>query len=61
MSTVYLYVLLLFKPVNFPSVSLFSSCPVVGCGNTDVKEADLIPDQVLRRKIQTQKRQGNWT
>ncbi|XP_036931021.1 E3 SUMO-protein ligase NSE2 isoform X1 [Acanthopagrus latus] len=36
-------------------------CPVVGCGNTDVKEADLIPDQVLRRKIQTQKRQGNWT
>ncbi|CAG6015902.1 E3 SUMO-protein ligase NSE2 [Menidia menidia] len=32
-------------------------CPVVGCGNTDVKESDLIPDQVLRRKIQSQKRQ----
>lgn len=31
-------------------------CPVVGCGNTDVKESDLIPDQMLRRKIQSQKR-----
>lgn len=36
-------------------------CPVVGCGNTDVKESDLIPDQILRRKIQSQKRQGNHT
>lgn len=52
---------MLFKPVNFPSLSLSSSCPVVGCGNTDVKEADLIPDQVLRRKIQSQKRQANRT
>lgn len=29
-------------------------CPVVGCGNTNVKESDLVPDQVLRRKIQRQ-------
>nr|XP_046255058.1 E3 SUMO-protein ligase NSE2 [Scatophagus argus] len=36
-------------------------CPVVGCGNTDVKETDLIPDQMLRRKIQSHKRQGNRT
>lgn len=36
-------------------------CPVVGCGNTDVKESDLIPDQMLRRKIQSQKRQNNRT
>ncbi|XP_041844245.1 E3 SUMO-protein ligase NSE2 [Melanotaenia boesemani] len=36
-------------------------CPVVGCGNTDVKESDLIPDQILRRKIQSQKRQNNRT
>ncbi|XP_070768324.1 E3 SUMO-protein ligase NSE2 [Enoplosus armatus] len=34
-------------------------CPVVGCGNTDVRESDVIPDQMLRRKIQSQKRQGN--
>lgn len=34
-------------------------CPVVGCGNTDVKESDLVPDQVLRRKIQSQKRNSN--
>ncbi|KAK7887090.1 hypothetical protein WMY93_026711 [Mugilogobius chulae] len=31
-------------------------CPVVGCGNSDVKESDLVPDQVLRRRIQAQKR-----
>lgn len=36
-------------------------CPVVGCGNTDVKESDLIPDQILRRRIQSLKRQGNQT
>ncbi|XP_007548033.1 E3 SUMO-protein ligase NSE2 [Poecilia formosa] len=36
-------------------------CPVVGCGNGDVKESDLIPDQMLRRKIQNQKRQSNKT
>ncbi|XP_035528632.1 E3 SUMO-protein ligase NSE2 [Morone saxatilis] len=36
-------------------------CPVVGCGNTDVKESDLIPDQMLRRKIQAHKRQANRT
>ncbi|KAM7382592.1 hypothetical protein PAMP_002317 [Pampus punctatissimus] len=36
-------------------------CPVVGCGNTDVTEPDLIPDQILRRKIQSQKRQNNRT
>lgn len=33
-------------------------CPVVGCGNSDVKEADLVLDQVLRRRIQSQKRSG---
>ncbi|KAM6935320.1 E3 SUMO-protein ligase NSE2 isoform 2-T2 [Lycodopsis pacificus] len=27
-------------------------CPVVGCGNTDVRQSDLIPDPMLRRKIQ---------
>ncbi|XP_072249423.1 E3 SUMO-protein ligase NSE2 [Leuresthes tenuis] len=33
-------------------------CPVVGCSNADVRESDLVPDQVLRRKIQSQKRQN---
>ncbi|XP_028985385.1 E3 SUMO-protein ligase NSE2 [Betta splendens] len=36
-------------------------CPVVGCGNTDVKESDLILDQILRRKIQSHKRKANRT
>lgn len=36
-------------------------CPVVGCENTDVKESDLIPDQILRRKIQSLKRLGSQT
>ncbi|XP_015237994.1 PREDICTED: E3 SUMO-protein ligase NSE2 [Cyprinodon variegatus] len=36
-------------------------CPVVGCGNSDVKESDLIPDQILRRRIQRQKGQVNKT
>ncbi|XP_018540291.1 E3 SUMO-protein ligase NSE2 [Lates calcarifer] len=36
-------------------------CPVVGCGNIDVKESDLVPDQMLRRKIQSQKRNSNRT
>ncbi|XP_022609241.1 E3 SUMO-protein ligase NSE2 [Seriola dumerili] len=36
-------------------------CPVVGCGNADVRESDLIPDQMLRRKIQSQKRNNNRT
>uniref|UniRef100_A0A3P9PAG4 E3 SUMO-protein ligase NSE2 n=1 Tax=Poecilia reticulata TaxID=8081 RepID=A0A3P9PAG4_POERE len=36
-------------------------CPVVGCGNGDVKESDLIPDHMLRRKIQNQKRKSNQT
>ncbi|XP_053700060.1 E3 SUMO-protein ligase NSE2 [Synchiropus splendidus] len=30
-------------------------CPIVGCGNLDVKESDLIPDVVLRRRIQSEK------
>ncbi|XP_013858834.1 E3 SUMO-protein ligase NSE2 [Austrofundulus limnaeus] len=36
-------------------------CPVVGCGNTDVTESDLILDQILRRKIQNNKRQSKKT
>ncbi|XP_068180162.1 E3 SUMO-protein ligase NSE2 [Antennarius striatus] len=36
-------------------------CPVVGCGNTNVKESDLIPDHMLKRKIQNQKKQGKQT
>ncbi|XP_060907040.1 E3 SUMO-protein ligase NSE2 [Labrus mixtus] len=36
-------------------------CPVVGCGNSDVKEADLVPDQMLRRRIQSQKRKSSRT
>ncbi|XP_071325007.1 E3 SUMO-protein ligase NSE2 [Trachinotus anak] len=36
-------------------------CPVVGCGNSDVTESDLIPDQMLRRKIQNQKRHNSRT
>ncbi|XP_053183043.1 E3 SUMO-protein ligase NSE2 [Scomber japonicus] len=36
-------------------------CPVVGCGNTDINESDLIPDQILRRRIQSHKRHGNRT
>ncbi|KAM4567348.1 E3 SUMO-protein ligase NSE2 [Fundulus diaphanus] len=34
-------------------------CPVVGCGNTDVKESDLVPDQILRRAIQNKSRESN--
>ncbi|XP_053287939.1 E3 SUMO-protein ligase NSE2 [Pleuronectes platessa] len=34
-------------------------CPVVGCGNSDVRESDLILDQILKRKIQSQKRNSN--
>ncbi|XP_076006512.1 E3 SUMO-protein ligase NSE2 [Genypterus blacodes] len=34
-------------------------CPVVGCGNSEVKETDLVLDQMLRRKIQSQKRHSN--
>ncbi|XP_072316201.1 E3 SUMO-protein ligase NSE2 [Eucyclogobius newberryi] len=41
---------------NRHSQSKKCRCPVVGCVNSDVKESDLVPDQVLRRKIQTQKR-----
>uniref|UniRef100_A0A1A8GWK1 E3 SUMO-protein ligase NSE2 n=1 Tax=Nothobranchius korthausae TaxID=1143690 RepID=A0A1A8GWK1_9TELE len=36
-------------------------CPVVGCANADVRESDLIPDQLLWRKIQSYKRQSNKT
>ncbi|CAG12903.1 unnamed protein product [Tetraodon nigroviridis] len=36
-------------------------CPVVGCANSDVRQSDLVPDQLLRRKIQSQKRQGTRT
>ncbi|XP_028326752.1 E3 SUMO-protein ligase NSE2 [Gouania willdenowi] len=31
-------------------------CPVIGCVNSNVVESDLVPDQMLRRKIQNQKR-----
>lgn len=34
-------------------------CPVVGCGNTDVKKSDLFLDQILRRNIQNHKRKSN--
>ncbi|XP_076826334.1 E3 SUMO-protein ligase NSE2 isoform X2 [Brachyhypopomus gauderio] len=33
-------------------------CPVVGCGNTDVKKSDLELDLVMKRTIQNQKRQS---
>ncbi|XP_037533025.1 E3 SUMO-protein ligase NSE2 [Nematolebias whitei] len=33
-------------------------CPVVGCGNTNVTKSDLILDQILRRRIQSHKRQN---
>ncbi|KAG7335665.1 hypothetical protein KOW79_000358 [Hemibagrus wyckioides] len=33
-------------------------CPVVGCGNTDVKPPDLELDPVMRRMIQNHKRQS---
>ncbi|CAJ1061840.1 E3 SUMO-protein ligase NSE2 isoform X2 [Xyrichtys novacula] len=36
-------------------------CPVVGCGNSDVTTSDLVPDQMLRRKIQSAKRQNSRT
>ncbi|XP_077432415.1 E3 SUMO-protein ligase NSE2 [Vanacampus margaritifer] len=36
-------------------------CPVVGCGNKDVKESDLIPDHVLKRQILDHKRQSSST
>ncbi|XP_060777334.1 E3 SUMO-protein ligase NSE2 [Neoarius graeffei] len=32
-------------------------CPVVGCGNTDVRPVDLEPDLVMRRTIKNHKRQ----
>lgn len=47
--------------VHFQFLFLSFSCPVVGCGNTDVKESDLITDQMLRRRIQSHKRQANRT
>uniref|UniRef100_A0A8C7XC34 E3 SUMO-protein ligase NSE2 n=1 Tax=Oryzias sinensis TaxID=183150 RepID=A0A8C7XC34_9TELE len=34
-------------------------CPVVGCENTDVKESDLVLDQILRRRIQNQKKKNS--
>lgn len=34
-------------------------CPVVGCSNSNLKDSDLVPDQMLRRKIQSQKRSSN--
>ncbi|XP_052360599.1 E3 SUMO-protein ligase NSE2-like [Oncorhynchus keta] len=34
------------------SFSPSHSCPVVGCGNTDVKQGDLILDQIMKRQIQ---------
>ncbi|XP_061632939.1 E3 SUMO-protein ligase NSE2 [Phyllopteryx taeniolatus] len=36
-------------------------CPVVGCGNKDVQESDLVPDHTLKRQIMDQKRQSNGT
>lgn len=36
-------------------------CPVVGCANLDVRQSDLVPDQLLKRRIQSQKRQGTRT
>ncbi|XP_030638637.1 E3 SUMO-protein ligase NSE2 [Chanos chanos] len=36
-------------------------CPVVGCGNTDVKLSDLEPDLVMKRMIQNHKRQTGKT
>nr|XP_057909946.1 E3 SUMO-protein ligase NSE2 [Doryrhamphus excisus] len=36
-------------------------CPVVGCGNTDVKLSDLLPDHTLRRQIQNHKQQNGRT
>ncbi|KAI1894162.1 hypothetical protein AGOR_G00112980 [Albula goreensis] len=34
-------------------------CPVVGCGNTDVKQSDLVQDAVMKRMIQ--KKRGTRT
>uniref|UniRef100_A0A3P9IVV9 E3 SUMO-protein ligase NSE2 n=1 Tax=Oryzias latipes TaxID=8090 RepID=A0A3P9IVV9_ORYLA len=34
-------------------------CPVVGCENADVKESDLILDQILRRRIQNHKKKNS--
>lgn len=39
----------------------FPSCPVVGCANLDVRPSDLVPDQLLKRRIQSQKRQHTQT
>ena len=50
-----------FQCVMCPLCWCFPSCPVVGCGNLDVKQSDLVPDQLLRRRIQSQKRQGTRT
>ncbi|XP_066540165.1 E3 SUMO-protein ligase NSE2 [Hoplias malabaricus] len=36
-------------------------CPVVGCGNPDVKQSDLELDLVMKRKIQNYKRQNAKT
>ncbi|XP_028837031.1 E3 SUMO-protein ligase NSE2 isoform X2 [Denticeps clupeoides] len=36
-------------------------CPVVGCGNQDVNPEDLLPDPILKRKIQAHKRQNSKT
>ncbi|XP_066546846.1 E3 SUMO-protein ligase NSE2 isoform X2 [Amia ocellicauda] len=33
-------------------------CPVVGCGNADVKQPDLVPDAAMKRFIQNRKKHG---
>ncbi|XP_061144050.1 E3 SUMO-protein ligase NSE2 [Syngnathus typhle] len=33
-------------------------CPVVGCGNKNVQESDLVPDHTLKRQITEQKRKN---
>lgn len=33
-------------------------CPVVGCDNKDVKPSDLVQDPIMKRRIQTHKRQN---
>lgn len=39
---------------------LFNSCPKIGCSHDDVKGSDLVPDEALKRAIDSQNKQS-WS
>lgn len=48
-------------PLTYWSLSLlFNSCPKIGCSHDDVKGSDLVPDEALKRAIDSQNKQS-WS